>query len=246
MIGIIGGSSLQAISALENPKKSVVRTPFGIPSAPLIAGKLKDQEVVFLARHGLQHTIPPHVINYRANIWALHHYGCDEIFAFSAMCSIVDDIAVGDIVIPDQLIDYTWDRVSTFFNSQIDSVKYTEFFEPYAAESREKLIHTAKRCGIHYTAEATYAVTQGPRYETKAEAQRYRNDGCHLLGMTGMPEAALAQEIEMSYAVCGLVTKSINQDGKIQRAGHTGHTDKQEHSTSDVSEAFSGFLQQLF
>ncbi len=217
MIGLIGGSNLHLIDALVSPKKSVIRTPFGIPSAPLISGTLNGREVVFLARHGLQHTIPPHIINYRANIWALHHLGCQEVLAFSSMCSIDENMQVGQFVVPDQLIDYTWNRASTFFDSHLESVQYTEFSQPYSATSRAKLIDALQAIGSDYHDQATYGITQGPRYETRAEVQRYRNDGCHLLGMTGMPEAALAQEVNMCFAVCGLITKKVSSTQMLER-----------------------------
>ncbi len=217
MIGIIGGSGLQSPDWLHIEKKEVIRTPFGIPSAPLIIGKLNGKAVAFLARHGLQHTIPPHIINYRANIWALHHIGCQEMIAFSSMCSISPDIKVGEIIIPDQLIDYTWDRKSTFFNSQIETVRYTEFAEPYAHSTREKLIIIAQQTGCSYKDCATYGITQGPRYETRAEVRRYQLDGCDLLGMTGMPEASLALEVNVHYAVCGLVTNSYCDNSPVCR-----------------------------
>lgn len=238
MIGIIGGTNLQNIHDLKCKQKEVVRTPFGIPSAPVIRGELHGQPIAFLARHGLKHTIPPHLINYRANIWALHHIGCKEIFAFSAMCSISPDIRLGDIVIPDQLIDYTWDRQSTFFSSQIETVHYTEFAEPYAAASREKLIATAKQQACRYIDTATYGVTQGPRYETRAEIRRYQNDGCDLLGMTGMPETSLAQEIQLNYAVCGLVTNSYLSDRV--RSSATGNC-----RFKRTSEVFEDFLSKM-
>ncbi len=239
MIGIIGGSSLQALPGLKIERKAVIRTPFGTPSAPVIYGALNGHSLAFLARHGLQHTIPPHVINYRANIWALHHIGCKEVFAFSAMCSIVPDINIGAIVIPDQLIDYTWNRQTTFFNSQIDTVHYTEFDEPYAAATRDKLIAIAKQQHCGYQGHGVYGVTQGPRYETKAEIHRYRNDGCQLLGMTGMPEAALAQEIGLDYAVCGLVTKQFTGDAP------TKHLCNNKNHSGNTGEIFSAFLSQL-
>lgn len=237
MIGIIGGTSLQQLSDLVIDKKSVIRTPFGIPSAPIISGSLNGHQVVFLARHGVQHTIPPHLINYRANIWALHHVGCNEILAFSAMCSISESINVGQVVIPDQLIDYTWDRKTTFFNSQIDSIQYTEFAYPYAEASRQKLIAVAKNQPCGYVEKATYGVTQGPRYETRAEVKRYQNDGCDLLGMTGMPEAALAQEIGMDYAVCGLVTNNTSVDAE--------HRQQTACDSRDKHSVFEDFLRQL-
>lgn len=235
MIGIIGGSSLQQLSELTIISKEVVRTPFGIPSAPLIRGKLNSHEVAFLARHGLQHTIPPHLINYRANIWALRHIGCSEVLAFSAMCSITSEIELESLVIPNQLIDYTWDRKATFFNSQIESVKYTEFAEPYEKTVRDKLVTAAKALPQNCVEQATYGITQGPRYETRAEIRRYQNDGCHLLGMTGMPEAALAQEAQLKYAVCGLVTH-IN----------SGETERKANSFKASRNAiFEQFLKQL-
>lgn len=232
MIGIIGGSSLQQLHLLEKPQKSIIRTPFGIPSAPLISGEINGQKVVFLARHGLQHTIPPHIINYRANIWALHHIGCKEILAFSGMFNISSAIVLGDVVIPDQLIDYTWNRAATFFDSPIENVQYTEFAEPYSANSRAKLIAACQKQELVNHSVVTYGVTQGPRYETLAEIQRYRNDGCHLLGMTGMPEAALAQEVGIDYAVCGLVTKSVSASGDMER--------------QEYSDAFAKVLTALF
>lgn len=239
MIGIIGGSSLQTLHGLTIERKAVVRTPFGIPSAPVIFGSLNGHSLAFLARHGLQHTIPPHLINYRANIWALRDVGCEEVFAFSAMCSIVPSISTGEIIIPDQLIDYTWNRQATFFNSQIETVKYTEFGEPYAESTRQKLITIAEKQTCGHQATATYGVTQGPRYETKAEIRRYRNDGCHLVGMTGMPEAALAQEAGLDYAVCGLVTKQFTGEQSIQRLRDSGC-----HS-GNTSDTFSAFLTEL-
>lgn len=237
MIGIIGGTSLQYIKDLKIEDKSVVRTPFGIPSAPIVRGSLHGHDVTFLARHGVQHTIPPHLINYRANIWALHHVGCSEVLAFSAMCSISKDINVGQIVIPHQLIDYTWDRKATFFNSQIDTIQYTEFSEPYAEKARQKLIEVAKNQPCGHVENAIYGITQGPRYETRAEVRRYQNDGCDLLGMTGMPEASLAQEIGIDYAVCGLVTTN-NAERRSREPMPCGNNDK--------NTVFEGFLLQLF
>ncbi|PIE42230.1 MAG: 5'-methylthioadenosine phosphorylase [Gammaproteobacteria bacterium] len=237
MIGIIGGSSLQSLKHFHIERKEVIRTPFGIPSAPLIVGVLYGQPLVFLARHGLCHTIPPHLINYRANIWALHHMGCREILAFSAMCSISPAIHLGQLVVPDQLIDYTWNRGATFFDSQQDDVNYTEFSDPYTYATRQKLIAAAKRLPIRLTHRATYGITQGPRYETRAEVQRYQNDGCHLLGMTGMPEAALAQEAQLDYAVCGLITN-----------GHVGgqRLSQAENSDCQPDPIFSQLLEAIF
>lgn len=236
MIGIIGGSGLQSINLLQDKKKQVIRTPFGIPSAPIISGRLNGQEVAFLARHGLQYTIPPHLINYRANIWALHHIGCQEVAAFSLMCSINADIGVGEIIIPDQLIDYTWDRKSTFLSSHTSAaVHYTEFAEPYADVTRAKLTALASKLDCVYKDKATYGITQGPRYETRAEVRRYQIDGCDLLGMTGMPEAALAQEIGLQYAVCGLVTNVYCATDSKSR----------ERLDGDSQEVFEAILQNL-
>ncbi|MGY0399890.1 MAG: S-methyl-5'-thioinosine phosphorylase [Ostreibacterium sp.] len=228
MIGIISGSGLQVPKNLKIKQKTIIRTPFGIPSAPLICGTLYGQEVAFLTRHGLQNTIPPHLVNYCANIWVLHHIGCKEIIAFSLMCSISPEIKMGHIAIPDQLIDYTWDRKSTFFNSQIDTVKYTEFAEPYAVGTRKKLIKAVSKQSCGFTDEGIYGITQGPRYETRAEIRRYQRDGCVLLGMTGMPEAALAQEIQIDYAVCGLVTNSSEERSSERKKtdGHFGNANE--------------------
>lgn len=238
MIGIIGGSSLKHIDGLIITQKQIIRTPFGIPSAPIISGTLDGKPIIFLARHGLQHTIPPHLINYRANIWALHHLGCKAIYAFSAMCSISNDINIGDIAIPHQLIDYTRNRQATFFNSQIESIKYTEFADPYAEDNRQQLIAIAKQQPTTCHTQVTYGITQGPRYETRAEIGRYQNDGCDLLGMTGMPEAILAQEIGLDYAVCGLVT-NINT-GKRQSP-----SEDIKQTIANTQTVFQVFLKQL-
>ncbi len=208
MIGVIGGSKVRLPDSFKVIRKEVIRTPFGIPSAPVIFAKVDGVDVVFLARHGLQHTIAPHNINYRANIWALHHIGCDSVIAFSAMFAVDEKFEEGDTVIPHQLIDYTWSRQSTFFDTKIGHVQYTEFLNPYSDSLRQTLNSATQKVSERHHTQAIYGITQGPRYETHAEIDRYIQDGCQVLGMTGMPEASLAQEIQLRFATCGIVTNT--------------------------------------
>lgn len=218
MIGIIGGSKVRLPDNFKIVSKKVIRTPFGIPSAPVIFAKAGQEDVIFLARHGLQHTIAPHNINYRANIWALHHIGCHSVMAFSAMFSVNDRYQEGDTVIPHQLIDYTWSRQATFFDTKMGHVQYTEFLNPYSESLRQVLNSAAKNVSNSHHDQAIYGITQGPRYETHAEINRYIQDGCQVMGMTGMPEASLAQEIQLKFAICGIVTNVYNKEKTTNEA----------------------------
>lgn len=204
-LAIIGGTGLTTLKDLDIIKREVVHTPFGEPSGPLTHGVLSGKEVVFLARHGYGHTIPPHRINYRANIWALHHTGVKKVIAVAAVGGISDDLDNGAIVIPDQIIDYTAARDSTFFEDGLSHVTHVDFTEPYCEELRRLLIRACELTKTKHIPHGTYGTTQGPRLETKAEIDRMERDGCTLVGMTGMPEAALAREIGLCYAACAVV-----------------------------------------
>jgi len=204
-IAIIGGTGLTSLKGLEITHKEVVHTPYGEPSAPLIYGELCGQEVVFLARHGAGHTIPPHEINYRANIQALKQCDVKQIVGVAAVGGIHVDAGPGVVVIPDQIIDYTWGRVSTFFEGGQKEVTHIDFSYPYTPSLRKLLLECCKKAGVQATEQGVYGATQGPRLETAAEIARMERDGSTIVGMTGMPEAALARELDMEYACCAVV-----------------------------------------
>lgn len=204
-LAIIGGSGLAQLPGLNIIDEINIDTPWGRPSAPIIVGKYNDSEVLFLPRHGNPHTIPPHKVNYRANIWALKESDVSEIIAVNAVGGITEAMIPRHIVIPDQLIDYTHGRADTFHEENLDEVIHIDFTEPYSKSIRQQLINAAKENNIEISTEATYAVTQGPRLETAAEIARLENDGCDIVGMTSMPEASLARELEIDYACCALV-----------------------------------------
>lgn len=204
-VAIIGGSGLTQLNNLQITRREVVPTPYGEPSAPMVFGLLGGREVVFLPRHGADHTIPPHRINYRANIWALREAGVQQIIAVAAVGGIANHLAAGDLLFPDQIIDYTYGREHTFFDGADRKVTHVDFSYPYSAELRATLIEAAHRAGIAVVELGTYGATQGPRFETVAEIRRMERDGADVVGMTGMPEAALARELNLAYAAVALV-----------------------------------------
>ena len=203
-LAIIGGSGLARLQDLEKVRGEVFHTPYGDPSGELVFGNLQGHDVVFLARHGAGHTIPPHRINYRANLWALKNSGIKQVIAVCAVGGIREDMQAATVIIPDQIIDYTWSREHTLFDEDLALVTHIDFTEPYSRELRSVLIDSAGRAGVDVIASGTYGATQGPRLETAAEINRMENDGCHMVGMTGMPEAALARELGLDYAVCAV------------------------------------------
>jgi 5'-methylthioadenosine phosphorylase len=205
MFAIIGGSGLAKLSALEAPRRRVMRTPYGEPSGALTFGRLAGTEVVFLARHGYGHTIAPHEINYRANLWVLKDLGVEGVFALASVGGIRDDLGPGALVIPDQIIDYTHSRKSTYFEGSGTPVTHVDFTQPYSGKLRQRLVQAAGRVGEAVVDGAVYGCTQGPRLETAAEIGRLHRDGADLVGMTGMPEAALARELELDYACLAVV-----------------------------------------
>ncbi len=202
---IIGGTGLTSLNGLQIKSSEKIDTPFGAPSADLTVGELSGREIVFLPRHGGNHTIPPHKINYRANLWALKQYGVENIIAVNAVGGVRADMAPGRIIVPDQIIDYTHSRINTFFEEGLEQVTHIDFTEPYCEALRQRLIAAGGECGLQVIGEGTYAATQGPRLESAAEINRLERDGCDLVGMTGMPEAALARELELCYACISVV-----------------------------------------
>lgn len=202
---VIGGSGLARLAGLDIRKRRVIRTPYGDPSSPILSGYLNDQPVVFLARHGHGHTIPPHQVNYRANIWSLKQLGIQNIIAVGAVGAIRREFENGDLIIPDQLIDYTNSRAHTFYDGESKRVNHIDFTHPYTPRLREILVDCGLNNDIKLVDGATYAVTQGPRLETAAEIRKFKNDGADLVGMTSMPEAGLAREMGIKYALIALV-----------------------------------------
>ena len=205
MLAIIGGSGLTKLANLDVTHREVMRTPYGDPSGAVTFGQLGGQPVAFLARHGYGHTIPPHEVNYRANLWALHKIGASGVVSVASVGSIRADLKPGDIVIPHQLIDYTWGRKSTYHEGCGVAVRHVDFTDPYDPALRQRLIEAAARAGMTVSDAAVYAVTQGPRLETAAEIDRFERDGADLVGMTAMPEAVLARELGLPYAAINLV-----------------------------------------
>lgn len=203
-LAIIGGTGLTSIDELQIVSNKAVDTPFGAPSAPLVVGELANKEIIFLARHGNSHTIPPHKINYRANIWALKSVGVTDVIAVAAVGGIHKDIAPEKIAIPDQIIDYTYARKHTFFEDNLSNVTHIDFTHPYSEGLRQKLLQAAIECDLNVSNGGVYGATQGPRLETASEIKRMQKDGCDMVGMTGMPEASLAKELGLNYACCAL------------------------------------------
>jgi len=204
-LAVIGGSGFDQISELEIIDSQEVVTPYGKPSSVITKGRLFNQEITFLPRHGSGHSIPPHEINYRANIWALHLLEINHIISFAAVGGISDKCSSGKLVIPDQLIDYTWGRDQTFHGSDASGFHHIDFTHPYSLLLREKLIKAADSLKIEIIPTGTYAVTQGPRLETPAEIRRMEKDGADIVGMTGMPESVLARELNIEYACVAMV-----------------------------------------
>ena len=221
MLAIIGGSGLTRLSTLAVAHREVVRTPYGEPSSALVFGQIAARDVVFIARHGHGHTIPPHRVNYRANLWALKQRGATSILAVASVGGIRGG-GPGDLVLPHQLIDYTHERQSTFFDGGDHRVVHVDFTHPYTPEMRAKCLAAAQTAAIQLVDGGVYGAVSGPRLETAAEIDRMDRDGVTLVGMTGMPEAALARELGLPYAVIAVVVNHA-----------AGRGDSSEHISMD-------------
>lgn len=204
-LAIIGGSGFRTLPDFEERRRHQVETRYGTTSAPLVEGVMGDLPVWFLARHGAAHQVPPHRINYRANIQALADAGCTAIIALGAVGGLHPTCAPGTLCVPDQLIDYTDGRAQTFFDGEADGVEHIDFTAPYSEALRRELCAAARASEQALRDGGTYGVTQGPRLETAAEIRRLVRDGCDLVGMTAMPEAALARERGLDYATLAFV-----------------------------------------
>lgn len=204
-LAIIGGTGLTSLEGLQITEQRSVTTPFGQPSSDLLLGEFHGKSVIFLPRHGSKHTIPPHRINYRANLWALHQAGIKHIIAIAAVGGIRTDMAPGVLAVPDQIIDYTYGREQSFYSDDFSADKHIDFSYPYDETLRQTVLQAGKKQQIDIVDGGTYGATQGPRLETVAEIKRMAQDGCTMVGMTGMPEACLARELGINYATCALM-----------------------------------------
>ncbi len=202
---IIGGSGLLTLAGFEPTEQYDIDTRWGRPSCPVTRGRLAGVDVLFLPRHGEHHRIPPHQVNYRANIAALVELDASHVFAFNAVGGIDPALAPGSLVVPDDLIDYTWGREHTYSDSAMAPLHHVDFTQPYDEAIRQILITAATSTGTPIHVGAVYAATQGPRLESAAEIRRLMRDGCGVVGMTGMPEAGLAREKNLPYACLALV-----------------------------------------
>jgi 5'-methylthioinosine phosphorylase len=212
-LAVIGGSGFYQLGLGHPAPPHPVATPYGtveISEELTTAGR-----VLFVARHGSSHTIAPHRINYRANVWALHALGARSVIAINAVGGITPGMTAGRFVIPDQLIDYSWGRAHTFFEEGHDLAHHVDFTHPYDASLSQLLARSANASGVEFRHGGVYGCTQGPRLETAAEIRRMQRDGCDIVGMTGMPEAALAREIGLRYAMLALVVNRAAGVGDV-------------------------------
>jgi 5'-methylthioadenosine phosphorylase len=218
MFGVIGGTGLDKIEDLIVERTEAIKTPYGPTSELLTFGMLGRHKVVFLARHGKDHSIPPHLVNYQANIWALHSVGVKNLIGINTVGSIEIDFIPGDLVFPNQIIDYTYCRNNTFFDGIKSPVKHIDFTFPFDNNLIGSFLKVSKLLNIKHHANGVYASVQGPRLESAAEIGRYENDGANIVGMTGMPETTLAREVGLNYAIiCPVANhaagRGLNKDG---------------------------------
>jgi 5'-methylthioinosine phosphorylase len=205
MLAIIGGRGLAQLASLQITHQQVMRTPYGEPSGAFLFGTLNQHEVIFLARHGYGHTIPPHLVNYRANLWALREQGASKVISVATVGGIRADLTPGVIVVPDQIMDYTHGRDATFFERRDKPFSNADFTFPYSKWLRSHILRSAQAAQQPCVDGGVYAATQGPRLDSIAEINRYERDGADMVGMTGMPETALAKELELDYAIIAVV-----------------------------------------
>jgi len=220
MLAIIGGTGLTQLTNLEISHRQVMRTPYGEPSGAITFGRLRQHEVMFIARHGYGHTIPPHEVNYRANLWALKEQGAQRIISVAAVGGIRTDLSPGVIVLPDQIIDYTYGREFTYFDGRDCSVTHIDFTQPYSQELRQQILDAGRCADLPCLDGGVYAATQGPRLDTAAEINRLERDGADMVGMTGMPEAALAKELGLNYAAIAVVVNHAAGRGSSRDGVH--------------------------
>lgn len=205
VLAVVGGTGLYRLAGLDDVQTLTPDTRFGAASGPVRVGTLAGQRVAFLARHGEGHSVPPHRINYRANLAALQAVGATRVLALNTVGGIGDAFGPRVLACPDQIIDYTWGRIGTICEEPGSEVIHVDFGDPYTPALRTQLLGAARAAGVAMVDGGCYGATQGPRLETRAEIARMRRDGCDLVGMTGMPEAALAREMGLAYACVAIV-----------------------------------------
>lgn len=212
-LGIIGGTGHSGLTELFTETVGSAETPWGNASARLRFQPGSDEPgILFLGRHGEQGGLPPHRINYRANVWLLREHGVSQLLSLNAVGGISPQNVAGRLMMPDQLIDYTWGRAQTFFEDRLQSSDFVDFTRPFSEQLRDSVLELARAAGVQVIAGGTYGVTQGPRLETAAEITRMERDGCDVVGMTGMPEAALAREAGLEYAsLCMVVNRAAGK-----------------------------------
>ena len=204
-LAVIGGTGVYALGELADVDTHQPGTPYGAPSGPIRVGTYAGKRVAFLARHGEGHSLPPHKINYRANLAALKALGAPRVLALNTVGGITERFGPRVLACPDQLIDYTWGRISTICEEPGTDVLHVDFGDPYTHLLRQQILAAAREAGVDLVDGGCYGATQGPRLETRAEIRRMRRDGCDLVGMTGMPEAGLAREMGLEYACLAIV-----------------------------------------
>lgn len=204
-LAVIGGTGLYQLASLEDAQRIAAPSRWGEPSGPVVVGRIGAARVAFLARHGESHSVAPHRINYRANVWALRELGAKRIIGINAVGGIAPRMGPRTLVVPHQVIDYTHGRYTSFGDAEGEAVLHIDFGEPYVESLRARLLAAAAARGIAVVDGGVHGVTQGPRLESVAEVVRMARDGCDLVGMTGMPEAALARELEIDYACLAMV-----------------------------------------
>ena len=203
-LAVIGGTGVYALGELADVESHQPVTAYGAPSGPVRIGTYAGKRVAFLARHGEGHSLPPHKINYRANLAALKAVGANRVLALNTVGGITERFGPRVLACPDQLIDYTWGRESTYWDGEGQAL-HVDFGQPYSPGLREQVLAAARATGVALVDGGCYGATQGPRLETNAEIARLRRDGCDLVGMTGMPEAGLARELGLDYACLAIV-----------------------------------------
>jgi 5'-methylthioinosine phosphorylase len=220
-LAVIGGTGVYRLASLEAAEAFGGDTPWGAPSGPVRIGTIRGRRVAFLARHGEGHSLPPHRVNYRANLWQLKQLGATRVLAINTVGGITERFGPQVLALPDQLIDYTWGRAASFWDGEGGEVLHVDFGDPYTPSLRAEVLAAAARAGTAIVDGGCYGATQGPRLETRAEIARMRRDGCDLVGMTGMPEAGLARELGLDYACLAVVANwaaGCSDEGEITLA----------------------------
>ena len=245
MFGVIGGTGLDKIEGLVVEKHETIKTPYGETSEPLAFGSIAGQlMIVFIARHGKNHSIAPHLINYQANIWALHSVGVKNLIGINTVGSIDTKLLPGDFVFPDQIIDYTYSRKNTFFDGVDNPIQHIDFTYPFDSNLRNHFSKASRILDLKFHTSGVYACVQGPRLESAAEINRYENDGADIIGMTGMPEASLAREIGLNYAlICPVANhaagRGLNKDG----ISHEEINENSEKMASNIENLIKGIIE---